>query len=81
MAQLPTDERHASCSAPPRPRIPGVLKMSLSQRWPLSDNRKSQARARLAASSWGDENLVFTTPLGTPIDPANWRSALPLFAR
>ena len=37
----------------------------------LRRHKKSQAKERLAASSWGDEGLVFTTPLGTPIDPDN----------
>jgi len=37
----------------------------------LRRHKKRQAKERLAASSWGDESLVFTTPLGTPIDPDN----------
>jgi len=37
----------------------------------LRRHKRRQARERLAATSWDDESLVFTTPLGTPIDPDN----------
>jgi integrase len=37
----------------------------------LRSHKSRQAAERLAASYWGDEGLVFTTPIGTPIDPDN----------
>lgn len=37
----------------------------------LTRHRARQATERLAASAWDNEDLVFTTPLGTPIDPSN----------
>lgn len=44
----------------------------------LSSWRSEQAQERLAAGpSWCDRsNLVFTTPIGTPVDPANYRHRL-----
>lgn len=44
--------------------------------------RTDQARERLACGegwgdgSWTDEDLIFTTPIGTPVDPDNLRHAL-----
>ena len=60
--------------------IPPVL-ISLLRMW-----RKEQSRMRLKAgelwgSGWVDESLVFTTPLGTPIDPDNLRHALERLGR
>jgi len=37
----------------------------------LKRHQALQAAEKLAASSWDNKDLVFTTPLGTAIDPAN----------
>lgn len=37
----------------------------------LKHHRAQQRRDRLAAPAWVDQTLVFTTPLGTPIEPRN----------
>jgi integrase len=37
----------------------------------LREHRAEQLRARLAARIWADEDLVFTTSIGTPIEPRN----------
>ena len=37
----------------------------------LFRHRAAQAKERLAARSWENPNLVFTTPIGTMIDPSN----------
>lgn len=37
----------------------------------LADHRRRQAAARLAARAWVDPDLVFTTHLGTPLEPRN----------
>ena len=60
--------------------MPPVL-VSLLRSW-----RPEQARQRLRAGErwggrWADENLVFTTPIGTPIDPDNLRHALDRLGR
>lgn len=40
----------------------------------LRSHRARQAAERLAAGpSWSESGLVFTTPVGTPIDPSNFR--------
>jgi integrase len=40
----------------------------------LRSHRARQAAERLAAGpSWHESGLVFTTPIGTPIDPSNFR--------
>jgi integrase len=39
----------------------------------LRDHRHRQTIERLAATCWGDLGLVFATPIGTPIDPANFQ--------
>jgi len=40
----------------------------------LRSHRARQAAERLAAgTSWHESGLVFTTPIGTPIDPSNFR--------
>jgi len=42
----------------------------------LRQHRAKQAEERLAlGAAYNDQNLVFTTPLGTPIDPSNLRRA------
>jgi len=41
----------------------------------LRAHRKRQAAERLAATSWTDTGYVFTTGVGTPIDPAGLRRA------
>jgi integrase len=42
----------------------------------LRGHRRRQAEERLAVGAeWQDSGLVFTTPIGTPIDPANFRHA------
>ena len=42
----------------------------------LRRHRAKQAEERLAlGAAYNDQNLVFTTPLGTPIDPSNLRRA------
>jgi len=38
----------------------------------LRGHRRRQAAERLAADAWADDGLVFTTPVGSPIDPANF---------
>jgi integrase len=38
----------------------------------LRRHRSRQAQERLAAASWADPDLVFTTPIGTAIDPDNF---------
>jgi hypothetical protein len=35
----------------------------------LRAHRESQAVERAAAEVWGDDNLVFTTRIGTAIEP------------
>jgi integrase len=47
----------------------------------LQQHRRKQAVERLAAGSWADETLVFTTPTGAPIDPANFGKQLAAIAR
>jgi integrase len=37
----------------------------------LREHRKEQIRARLAARVWADEDLVFTTRVGTALEPRN----------
>ena len=37
----------------------------------LTKHRTQQKKARLAATFWADAELVFTTPVGTAIDPQN----------
>ena len=37
----------------------------------LRDHRRQQAAEKLAAECWGDDKLVFATPIGTAIDPTN----------
>ena len=42
----------------------------------LRRHLSAQAAERLAAGpAWRDENYVFTTPIGTPVDPSNLRKA------
>ena len=38
----------------------------------LRRHKARQAEERLKATSWKDHGLVFTTPIGTPIDPDNF---------
>ncbi|MBV9484796.1 MAG: site-specific integrase [Frankiaceae bacterium] len=35
--------------------------------------KRDQASERLAAAAWSDQDLVFSTGVGTPVDPANLR--------
>ncbi len=37
----------------------------------LRMHRREQTRERLAAAVWGDPDLVFTTSIGTPLEPRN----------
>lgn len=37
----------------------------------LVEHRQRQAEERLSARVWIDPELVFTTPIGTPLDPQN----------
>jgi len=67
----PTKTRNSRRPLP----LPPVL-VSLLRAW-----RSEQARQRLRAGShwsgkWAGEELLFTTPLGTPVDPDNLRHAL-----
>jgi integrase len=48
-----------------------VLALPVSLVAAIKEHRTRQLRERLAAKFWADEDLVFTTPLGTPIDPQN----------
>ncbi len=41
----------------------------------LLAHRRRQRLERQAIGSWSDDELVFTTPVGTPIDPANFAKA------
>lgn len=41
----------------------------------LREHRADQLRQRLAAPLWADEDLVFTTSIGTPIEPRNLNRA------
>jgi integrase len=42
----------------------------------LRDHRRRQLEERLAAgAAWRDTGYVFTTPIGTPIDPDNFSKA------
>ena len=45
--------------------LPGQLTAALRQ------HRGEQRRERLAAGHWPRPDLVFTTPLGTPLEPRN----------
>ncbi len=47
----------------------------------LRRHRLQQAQSRLAAAAWGDPDLVFTTGLGTPLEPRNVRRDLAQAAR
>ncbi len=47
----------------------------------LTQHRRRQAAERLAAATWVDLDLVFTTPVGTPVDPANLGKYLSLAAK
>lgn len=47
----------------------------------LRGHRRRQAAERLAADAWADDGLVFTTPVGTPIDPANFGKYLSAVAK
>jgi hypothetical protein len=52
-----------------RPEGPSTF-LELSE--PKTDRSwRTQAAERLASDSCSNEDLVFTTPLGTPIDPSN----------
>jgi integrase len=67
----PTKTRASRRSLPLPPYLASLLRV-----W-----RLEQARQRLQASEawsvrWAHEDLVFTTPLGTPVDPDNLRRAL-----
>lgn len=60
--------------------LPPVL-ASMLKSW-----RTQQARLRLRAgphwgAPWAEEDLIFTTPLGTPVDPDNLRHALDRLGR
>lgn len=68
-----------------RTRIVDDLKTSSSKRtiaastdiamW-IIDHRKTQTVERLAASSWGDDQLVFASPTGNVLSPPNTRRQL-----
>jgi integrase len=42
----------------------------------LREHRAEQRRIRIAAPVWTDQDFVFCTAVGTPIDPANLRHAI-----
>jgi integrase len=43
----------------------------------LRQHRVSQRKERLkAGGEWQEQSLVFTTPIGTPLDYSNWRGEL-----
>ncbi len=72
----PTKTRSSRRPLPLPPVLGGLLKT-----W-----RSEQARQRLQAgqfrgTGWLDEDLVFTTTLGTPVDPDNLRHALDRLGR
>src|SRR5437667_2534484 len=54
----------------PRDRLfPYANRGPVGQRDALREQRRRQVEMRLAAGSrWGDLDLVFTTPIGTPLD-------------
>ncbi len=37
----------------------------------MKEHRRRQAQERLAASWWAEDDFVFTSPVGTPLDPSN----------
>jgi len=48
----------------------------------LRRHLNAQAAEQLAAGpAWQDENYVFTTPIGTPIDPSNLRKAFDVLTK
>ena len=87
LSRIEVDGRTKLVLAPTKTRssrrplpLPPVL-VSLLRSW-----RSEQARQRLRAGQnwstrWVDENLVFTSPLGTPVDPDNLRHALDRLGR
>jgi hypothetical protein len=43
----------------------------------LRQHRVSQRKERLkAGGEWQEQSLVFTTPIGTPLDYSNWQEAV-----
>lgn len=72
---------------PLRPALVPLKTNSSRRRLPLPEmtvralkaHRKHQKEERLlAGEAWVDWGLVFTTPIGTPINPSNFRNLLPL---
>jgi integrase len=60
--------------------IPDVLAAQLRS-WRAEQNRQRLRVGEHWGSGWVDEDLVFTTPLGTPVDPDNLRHALSRLAK
>lgn len=58
-------------SEPKTPRSRRVVPLPAVCHEALTSHRARQARERLAAPSWPHPELVFTTSLGTPIEPRN----------
>lgn len=56
-------------SARPLPLVSDVLAA-------LKEQRTRQLNERLACMSWSDYDLVFTTPVGTPLNPSNLNKQL-----
>jgi integrase len=55
----------------------GASRRALSMPAPVADalraHKATQATARLAAATWDDRDLVFSTSIGRPLDPSNLR--------
>lgn len=57
-------------------RSNAVIALPLSAVDALRQHRRQQAAARLAAETWADVDLVFTTPIGTPLEARNVRRSI-----
>src|SRR5579871_1919902 len=60
--------------------LPDLL-ANLLRSWRAEQNRQRLRVGQHWAAGWADEDLVFTTPLGTPVDPDNLRHALSRLSR
>ena len=58
-----------------------TLLVSLLRSWRVAQGRERLAAGPCWGGSWHDEDFVFTSPTGAPVDPANLRHALERLGR